>query len=110
MQVKENNALKSLDTTLLWMPSIMSGSLKSTPTPVLKNPMISLKCSSLVCLVKLYFVRGWILIISLDDAFRLTIDRVFVPSIKNYKAADVLKYEVNKEFPVTGYTKDENLW
>jgi len=40
----------------------------------------------------------------------LTIDKVFVPQIKNFKAADVLKYEVNKEYPVTGYTKDENLW
>ena len=46
----------------------------------------------------------------LDDAFRLTIDKVFAPSPKNYKASDILKYEANKEFPVTGYTKDENLW
>jgi len=46
----------------------------------------------------------------LDDAFRLTIDKVFTPSSKNCKAADILKNEANKEFPVTGYTKDENLW
>jgi hypothetical protein len=44
----------------------------------------------------------------LDDAFKLTIDRIFIPIGKNFRAEDALKsYE---EFPVEGYTNKENIW
>lgn len=35
----------------------------------------------------------------LDDAFRLTVDKVFTPDV-----------EFHGRFPVTGYKDDENLW
>jgi len=46
----------------------------------------------------------------IDDIFRLTIDKVFVPNTKNFKAEDMLKEDGEKEYPVKGYSNDENLW
>jgi hypothetical protein len=45
-----------------------------------------------------------------DDTFRLTVDKLFVPTTKNYKPEDILREETNLEFPVTGYDDEENLW
>ena len=49
-------------------------------------------------------------LILLDDTFKLTIDKMFTPTKKNYKPGDMLKEEVDKEFKVDGYSNDENLW
>jgi len=46
----------------------------------------------------------------IDDAFRLTIDKIFVPSEENYKAEDARDFDRQLEFPVNGYSSDENLW
>jgi len=46
----------------------------------------------------------------LDDAFRLTIDKVFVPNMKQFKPEEMEREGVATEFPVTGYTNEENLW
>ena len=45
-----------------------------------------------------------------DDAFRLTIDQIFVPSEENYKPEDARDFDRQVEFPVNGYSSDENLW
>jgi len=46
----------------------------------------------------------------IDDAFKLTIDKVFVPNTKNFKADEVENGDAEKEFPVTGYNDHESLW
>jgi len=40
----------------------------------------------------------------------LTVDKLFVPTTKNYKPSDALKEDLPKEFPVEGYGDDENIW
>eukprot|EP00330_Aristerostoma_sp_ATCC50986_P004141 CAMPEP_0114584608 /NCGR_PEP_ID=MMETSP0125-20121206/8278_1 /TAXON_ID=485358 ORGANISM="Aristerostoma sp., Strain ATCC 50986" /NCGR_SAMPLE_ID=MMETSP0125 /ASSEMBLY_ACC=CAM_ASM_000245 /LENGTH=238 /DNA_ID=CAMNT_0001779109 /DNA_START=1372 /DNA_END=2088 /DNA_ORIENTATION=+ len=46
----------------------------------------------------------------LDDTFKLTIDKIFIPSEKNYRPEDARNFDNHVEFPVDGYSSDENLW
>jgi len=46
----------------------------------------------------------------IDDAFRLTIDKVFAPNTRAFKPEDMVREDAEKEFPVTGYSDVENLW
>ncbi len=46
----------------------------------------------------------------LDDAFKLTIDKLYVPTSKNYKAEDTKNVDHYEEFPVDGMSNDESIW
>ena len=45
-----------------------------------------------------------------DDAFKLTIDKIFVPNLKNFKQEEMVNEYTDKEFPVEGYSNNENMW
>ena len=45
-----------------------------------------------------------------DDAFKLTIDKMIVPTPKNFKPEDVKKVESLPVFSVNGYDNNQNMW
>jgi len=46
----------------------------------------------------------------LDDAFKLTIDKIMIPTPKNFKPEDVKRAEAIPPFSVNGYDNNQNIW
>ncbi len=46
----------------------------------------------------------------IDDAFKLTIDKILVPTPKNFKPEDVKRAEAIPPFSVNGYDNNHNIW